>query len=74
MLNEKGKPMSENEKAKLAYDIVKELTGDDNAPGNDNFNDWVLRCMQAINEKLKTKPTAVVNKSTTAASTAGVKK
>jgi len=74
MLNEKGKPMTANEKSKLAYELLKDLTGEANPPGNDDFNDWVLRCMQAINEKLKTKPTAVINKSTTAANTAGVKK
>jgi len=56
MLNKNGKPMTANEKSKLAYDLLKDLTGEANPPGNDDFNDWVLRCMVAINDKLKAKP------------------
>ena len=72
MLNEKGKPMTANEKSKLAYEILKELTGQEKPPGNDDFNDWVLRCMQAIAKKLNEKPAAP--KVTAPKATVGVKK
>ena len=67
MLNEKGKPMTGNEKSKLAYKLLKELTGEENPPGNDDFEDWVLRCIIAINDKLKTRPAVVASKATTGA-------
>ena len=60
--------MTSNEKAELAYKITKELTGEENPPANEDFNDWVLRCFQAINDKLKTRPAVVKPKTTTTTS------
>ena len=67
MLNEKGKPMTANEKSKLAYKILQDLTGEEHPPGNDDFNDWVLRCMEVISKKLNEKPVVTAPRTTVGA-------
>jgi len=48
-----GKELNDQQKAKLAYKVLQDLTGEEHPPGKDNFEDWVLRCMIAIRDKLK---------------------
>jgi len=62
LVDKYGKELNAHEKSKLAYKVLQDLTGEEHPPGKDDFEDWVLRCLIAIRDRLEAKPAAPVIK------------